>query len=127
MLIAGSLEGCLMRTRFGFAAAAISLLATPSAATEPRKLDGQYWIGSKTILDAPRGEKKDRVYFSLSGKAARDMYDAMPAKPVRRACDEGAWVKEAGDLQCVKSGPTNVMCSLAVTLDRGRTAPGSVC
>lgn len=92
-----------MIVRFGLALGAISALATTSAAIEPRKLEGEYWIGSKTILDAPGGEKKDRAYLWLTGKAARDIYEPMPAKPARGPCDEGAWIKQAGALQCWKS------------------------
>jgi len=116
-----------MTGRLAVAVAAISLLATSSTEADPRKLEGQYWVGSKTILDAPRGEKKDRVYLSLTGKTARDVYEGMSAKPVRSACDEAAWVKRAGDLECTRSSAADVTCSLAITLDRGRTATGSVC
>ena len=107
--------------------AGLSLLATATFAAEPSKLEGQYWLGTKTILDAPRGEKRDRVYLSLSGNTARDIYHAIPGKPARSACDADAWIKRAGDLECTRLGRSDFACSLAITLEQGRTAPGSTC
>lgn len=114
--------------RLVLAVAAISLIAASPTVAQQGKLEGDYRIGSKTVTDPPRGEKKDRVYLWISGKAARDIYNRMSAKPVLTCYTEDVWSKRAGDLECWKTaGIADVTCSVAVTLDRGRTAAGSVC
>ena len=101
--------------------------ATSSPAQEYRRFEGQYRVGSKTISDPPPGEAKDRVYLLLTGKSAKDIYDAMPGKAVKDPCGENLRSKNAGGFQCVKDGGGEVSCSVAITLNRGETAPGSVC
>jgi hypothetical protein len=90
-------------------------------------LEGQYSIGSETILDPAPSEKKDRVYLWLTGESAQAIYDAMPGRPRKTACEPRAREKTAGGLTCFKPAKGEVVCSVAITLDRGRTAAGMVC
>ena len=118
-----------MKDLFSAGALVLALgLAGAAGAEDYKPLEAQYKIGSRTVLDPPAGEKKDRVYLWLSGEGAKAMYEAMPGKALKDYCGEdGASAKQAGGLLCTKSRDGEASCSVAITLDRGRTAPGSVC
>jgi hypothetical protein len=98
-----------------------------AAEPEYRSLEGSYKIGSRSVIDPAPNEKKDRVYLSLSGEGAKAIYEAMPGKAVKDACEGTELVRSAGGLSCSKSHKGNVLCSVAITLDRGQTAMASVC
>ena len=107
---------------------AVALSGSASASPDEFKpLEAQYRIASRTILDPPPDEKKDRVAIHIGGRAAADIFDAMPAT-ARMVCDdETLRAKTAGGLVCVRSKDGETDCSGAITLDQGRTAAASVC
>lgn len=92
-----------------------------------RPLEATYQIGSESIVDPGPDDKKDRVYLYMAGDGAREIYEAMPARAEADVCDPTQLLKSAGDLACLKSKDGKVRCSVAVTLDRGRTANAWAC
>ncbi|WP_304272857.1 hypothetical protein [Caulobacter segnis] len=120
-----------MQLRFSPPAALCTILlalASPSAAQDDyRPLQGQFRIGSKTVLDAPPGEKRDRVYLHLTDKTAREIYDATPGQGRPDACAPDLRSKQAGDLRCVLDRSGQAQCAVAIKLSDGKTALGSVC
>jgi hypothetical protein len=109
-----------------FLAAVLTAAASGLKAQEFKPITGQYGIASKTILDPPPGEKKDRVLLFIHGSGARDVYEAMPGRGRNDACG-GGLLKSAGGLACSKSTDGNYQCSLGVLLATGATVQGSVC
>ena len=115
-------------TKVVAAVMAVALAGGASAASDELKpLEAHNRIASRTILDPPPDEKKDRVAIHIGGRGAREIFDAMPAA-ARMACgDESLRAKTAGGLVCVRSQDGETDCSVAITLDQGRTAAASVC
>ena len=79
------------------------LTAEPQAIAAPNHdkpgvLTGTYSIGATSLTDPAPEDKKDallRLY--LTGKAARDLYGALNAKPVKDQCfDDGTMTKTLG-------------------------------
>jgi hypothetical protein len=107
---------------------AAALSGTASASPDELKpLEARYRIASGAILDPPPDEQKDRVAIYIGGRAAADIFEAMPAQ-ARTVCDDQTLrAKTAGGLTCVRSQDGETDCSVAITLDQGRTEAASVC
>lgn len=87
--------------------------------------EARYVIRGKSIIDPGPDEKIDRVAFSITGNAAKEIYESMPAEP-ELVCFEPIQQKRAGGLACTKTGQ-DYHCTVAITLDSGETAPGAAC
>lgn len=95
-------------------------------AQDYRKLEGTYAITSASLTDAPQGEQKDRVVMIVKGKAAKEIYDAMPGKAKKSECDAGMLLKVSGGLACTKES-TLYSCNVAVLLKTGESTSALVC
>lgn len=112
--------------------AALTMLAagTGVVATQSfSKLDGSYLMWGKTLIDPPANEKVDRVLLDITGRAAKDIFEAMPGRGVRPECGpekSGAFPrsKAAGGLRCTQIAIADFQCSVAIVLATGTTAPG---
>lgn len=110
---------------------AILSLATQVAAqgTTTERLTGEALFGGVTLIDPPPGEPAGtHVYFTVTGAAARRMFNAMPG-PVRNdACEPGWRTKRAGHVRCsLGRRAADAQCSFAVVLTRGDMAQGGPC
>ena len=111
-------------------AAAMLVIGTGIATTQTfTKLDGSYLMWGKTLIDPPENEKVDRVILDITGRAAKEMFDAMPGVGARPECGArtaGALPrsKTSGGLRCTQIATANFQCSVAIVLATGATAIG---
>jgi hypothetical protein len=105
--------------------AAISL-GSPSMAQDSRSLR-QYAISSKTLLDPPTDEKKDRVLLSIHGPGAKEIFDTMASPARMDECSGDLQTKSAGGLECSRSAAGVYQCTVGVLLTTGATIKGRVC
>ena len=95
----------------------------------PDRLAGELLIGGATLVDPPPGEARDsHAYFSITGAAARRLFDSMRGPQTADACEPGQRVRRQGPLRCI-IGPRrqDVSCSFAIDLRSGSLAPGLPC
>jgi hypothetical protein len=103
-------------------------LSTYALAQDYKKIDAEYAITSKTIVDPPPGEKKDRVLIFIKGLGARDIYEGIPGAGKKSACSEGTLIKSAGDLECMKNvNAGSYVCGVGILLQTGATVSGLTC
>lgn len=103
---------------------------TNVCASEYQPLTGNYAIAGKTLYDPPSDEAKDsHMYFSLDGKAARDLYDSMKVKAVRDQCTgDVSMSKRVGGIQCTRSNDGKEhRCWFGIDLKNQRIVSGNVC
>ncbi len=108
---------------------AASLLSNTHA-QQPARLTGSYWIGGRTLVDAPPDEPKNtHLYLVLEGAAARDTYRAMGARARRDAClDDGSLTKTVGAMQCTELAKTKAYrCLFSVNIVDQKIDAGNTC
>ncbi len=98
-----------------------------SSAEQYKPLAGTFAIVSKTQIDPPPGETKDRISLYLQGDSAREAFEAMPSQAERDLCDPDVVTKYAGGLSCSKSDAGEYGCSVAILLTTGVTANAQYC
>ncbi|MGZ0018272.1 hypothetical protein [Nitrosomonas sp. wSCUT-2] len=106
------------------------LAALPVAAWQYQSLSGQYRIAGKTVIDPPPSEAKDtHLHLTLSGAAARDLYNAMKVAPKPDECaGNGATIKTVGAMQCLRSEDgKEYECSFAIDIANQTIMGASVC
>ena len=112
-------------------AAVITIVISMSAtAAGYQPLQGSYKVGGQTLYDPPESEPQDtHFYVDLEGNAARDLYNALKAKPLDRVCGEpGDLTKRSGGVQCTKvKGGEEYHCAFGVELKTQRVVAGVVC
>lgn len=104
--------------------------AVPGVAADYQPLQGEYAIGGKTLLDAPPAEPQNtHLYIDLEGRAARDLYEALPGKAAAGVCGEpDALTKRSGGVQCTReSNGKQYHCAFGVELRTQRVVSGVVC
>lgn len=109
----------------------LAVAALPAAAQAPRpeRLQGEVLIGGATLVDPPPGEARDsHAYFSITGAAARRLFDAMRGPIRAEGCEPGQRSRRQGPLAC-SLGPRrqDASCSFAIDLRSGALAPGLPC
>lgn len=112
--------------------AAFSMLALGAGVAGTQslsKLEGSYALWGKTLIDPPEHEQLDRVILVITGKAAKDVFEAMPGAGVRQECGDvvsGAFPrwKVAGGLRCTRIAEAEFQCTVAIVLATGATASG---
>lgn len=93
-------------------------------------LRGSYFLGGKTLVDAPAGEPRDtHLYLELTGAAARALYARMQARPMDDPCgDPGDTLKRLGHIQCTRAARgRDYRCWLGIELEGQRVVNGRVC
>jgi hypothetical protein len=103
------------------------LAAAQNLTTE--RLTGDALFGGATLIDPPPGEPAGtHAYLTITGAAARRMFDAMSG-PIRNdACQPGWRTKRAGHLTCsLGRRASEAQCGVALLLARGELAPGRPC
>lgn len=109
---------------------AIALLSLTAYAAEYKPLVGSYSIAGKTLYDPPANEAHNtHIYFSLDGKAARDLYESMKTKAIPNACtDDGSLSKRAGEMQCTRSKDgKEYQCWFGIDLRTQKIVNGAIC
>jgi hypothetical protein len=97
---------------------------------KPKPLTGDYYMGAAG--DAEGNAPKDHVYITLTGDAAKEMFDAMPGKPVHDEC-VGRISKWGEGLVCHGAAndgsPVNppYECELGIDLKKSRLEFGQDC
>jgi hypothetical protein len=106
--------------------------ASPDEEPGPhRKLNGTYWIYGGGLGDpVPATAKDKKVMFSIEGRAARELFDALgPDK--KDLCTEGSGTRvRARDndrLFCMRSAKGEYSCNFGFDLRSGKSIGGSVC
>jgi hypothetical protein len=118
----------MMKRLLTFSFAVIAIALGPSLmAQDFKKLEGQYAISSKTLLDPPTDEKKDRVLLSIHGLGAKELFDTMASPAKKDKCSGDLQTKSAGGLECSKSAGGTYQCTVGVLLTTGTTVKGRVC
>lgn len=94
-------------------------------------LDGMYAISSEYMTDPPPNDRPDRVLLYLTGKGARDIFEAMPGLANAVDCTglatPSALTKTAGGLECSVIKAKEYHCTVAIMLDSGQTDRGYIC
>lgn len=111
---------------------AVAVLATPPAGAQnltTERLTGEALFGGATLVDPPPGEATGtHAYLTITGAAARRMFNAMPGPARGDACQPGWRTKRAGNLRCsLGRREADAQCDVAVLLARGELAPGRPC
>lgn len=109
-----------------FTLAAVAL-GSSLMAQEFKKLEGQYAISSKTLLDPPINEEKDRVVLSIHGAGAKEIFDSIKSVANGDKCSGDLQTKSAGGLECSKSAGGVYQCTVGILLTTGATTKGRVC
>lgn len=107
--------------------AGAELAAAQGLATE--RLAGEVLFGGATLVDPPPGEPAGtHAYLTITGAAARRMFNAMSG-PIRSdACQPGWRTRRAGNLTCsLGRRASEAQCDVALLLARGELAPGRPC
>jgi hypothetical protein len=97
-----------------------------------KRLEAQYSIATKDIVDPLPEDRPDRVILSITGQSAKEIYLAMPALGKRVSCDGQGDAslpptKTAGGLECTGDDKKGYSCSVAIMLSTGKTDRGYVC
>ena len=110
----------------------VTLIDSSSAAPgdgAPAKLSGTYSIGTASLIDPTMRKENDvllRLY--LTGRSARDLYNALSSKPRRDECfEDGTLTKVSGELMCARHPKGSHECWLGIDLKKHVLAPGFVC
>lgn len=116
-----------LRTMALIASLALNPAAAQNLITE--RLTGEALFGGATLVDPPPGEPTGtHAYLTITGAAARRMFNAMPG-PVRGdACQAGWRMKRAGQLTCsLGRRASEAQCDVALLLARGELTAGRPC
>lgn len=104
----------------------------PDEAPGPhRPLQGSYWIYGGGLGDpVPPTAKDKKVMFSIEGRAARELFDALgPDK--KDLCTEGSGTRvrarDKDRLFCMRSARGEYSCNFGFDLRSGKSIGGSVC
>jgi hypothetical protein len=96
---------------------------------KPDRLRGEMFIAGATLIDPPPEEVHDtHAYLTISGDAARRLYNTLKVPAAADLCLSGRRLKRVGNVSCsVGAKPTDARCDFALNLADGSTAPGLVC
>lgn len=112
-------------------ALALLLLLVPglALASEPKPLEGDYFIAGRTVVDPPADEPRDtHLYLTLRGATARDLYARLKTTPRPFPCVEGAQAKAVGGTLCWVAGKgRRAECVLGINLQTQRVDAGLPC
>jgi hypothetical protein len=115
----------------GFALVASSLVGVAIQAADLKQLGGKTEVTYGFFNhEAPSGDTDktaDSLSLYISGSAARDIYQAMPAKAALGCDQDVTHSKTAGGLTCVDEGDGSYECSVGILLKSGKTTNASVC
>ncbi len=108
--------------------ALLLMLGTAAAQPQqPQRMTGEFFLGGTTLVDPPENEPRDsHAYLTVSGAAARRIFDAMRVREVADACQPGRRLRRVGQLQC-SVGRAEAECRFAIDLRSGALAAGGPC
>lgn len=111
----------------------ILLAGLPAAgAADWNELDGSYLVAGKDYLDPPDDAPKNtHLFVQLHGRAAEDLFNAMPSEAAPDACT-GGMMKTAGQMACLHVRPSGETaeryeCSFSIDLARQTIEGGVAC
>ena len=95
----------------------------------PDRLRGEMFIAGATLVDPPTDEKRDtHAYLTISGDAARRLYNTLKVPAKADACLPGRRLKSVGHVSCsVGAKASDARCDFGLNLADGTIAPGLVC
>ena len=107
------------------------LMAGPALAQSqrPGPLQGDMLIAGATLVDPPPGESREsHAYFTVTGDAARRLYNTLRAPVALDACEPGFRMRRQGGLTC-RIGPRGrePSCAFSIDLRSGVVGPGRPC
>lgn len=109
--------------------AVTALVAAPGDMQHPDRLSGAMFIAGARLVDPPPDEKSNtHAYLTLTGVAARRMYQSLDASAKADLCVPGRRSKTVGAVQCSVDGKGgDAQCAFALDLRTGAVVPGTVC
>lgn len=125
-----------MRSLSGAAGLGLSLLVLMSPVAiaagdmdHPDRLRGEMFIAGATLIDPPTEEPRNtHAYLTISGDAARRMFNSLKAPAEADACVPGRRLKRLGHVKCsVGAKAADATCDFSLNLTDGTLASGLVC
>jgi hypothetical protein len=120
----------LRRILVAIAAALLCCAAASDDATPERPLQGDYYFGGATLVDAPPDEPQDtHLRMHLTGTAAKDLWQAMRVDAIHDECrDDGSRVKQIGGTQCeLDADGRTYECWFALDIARQQVVDAITC
>ncbi|WP_424812394.1 hypothetical protein [Roseococcus sp. YIM B11640] len=109
----------------------VLMLAGPASAQSfvTERLAGEALFGGATLVDPPEGEPRGtHAYLTVTGPAARRIFDAMPGPARPDACEPSRRSKRAGQVTCsVGRRAQEAQCDFALLIARGELTGGRPC
>jgi hypothetical protein len=95
----------------------------------PDRLRGEMFIAGATLVDPPPEEVRDtHAYLTISGDAARRLYNTLKVPASADLCLSGRRLKRVGNISCSVGGKArDARCDFGLNLTDGSIAPGLVC
>jgi hypothetical protein len=95
----------------------------------PDRLRGEMFIAGRTLVDPPPEERRNtHAYLTVTGEAARRLFNTMTAPATADLCQPGRRMKSAGHLRCsVGTKPAEAQCDFSIDLSNGMLGAGLVC
>ena len=97
-------------------------------ASDWKAIEGVYAVTPENYLDPSGEEINDSHYrFQLKGEAARDLYNAMKAKPAKDECT-GGMAKTQGEMRCIfyEQGKS-YECNFSINITEQKIEYGIAC
>jgi hypothetical protein len=102
--------------------------AAYSSAADWHPITGTYAVTPKYYLDPPPDQKNNSHYrIQITGKSAKDLYNAMTTNPVKDECT-GGLAKNIEEMQCLyfKNNDT-YECHFSINIAKQKIEYGVVC
>jgi hypothetical protein len=98
------------------------------SAADWKPLSGTYAVTAENYLDPSDEEPKNSHFrLQLSGNAAKDLYRALPGKPVKDLCT-GGQAKTSGELRCLYFKEQSAYeCAFSIDLLESKVEYGVAC
>lgn len=111
------------------ALAVLSPAAPAPAQPATERLAGEVMFGGATLVDPPPGEPTGtHAYVTLTGAAARRLFEGMPGPATQDACEPGWRSRTAGSLRCsIGRRAGDARCSFSIIMARGAIGAGGPC
>jgi hypothetical protein len=85
------------------------LTCAPAAALDAFKIEGTAFLDEEACAKS-LGAEGCTLSFTLTGKAAKSLFDGMRAKAVKEECTGGMEKSDKSGLHCIKNSATDYTC-----------------
>lgn len=113
----------MLSSKLKFAAIASIVVALPSFAQDPVRLQGEYELGGPLDHNGSIQQGDSHLYISLSNDAAKTLYLSLPGDPLEDPCT-GYNLKARGNVACYETTREEHFCSFSVNLEHNAVETG---